>query len=79
MYYITKQILPALARIFNIVGVDVKSWYKDMPRNLISKKSARKDTRTRRIDEYYHSTCCYICGSTGADSSERFSFLSDHH
>ncbi len=33
IYYITKQIIPALSRVFNLVGVDVKSWYagKDLP------------------------------------------------
>lgn len=31
-YYITKQILPPLARIFNLIGVDVFSWYHELPR-----------------------------------------------
>lgn len=31
-YYITKQILPPLARIFNLIGVDVFSWYQELPR-----------------------------------------------
>lgn len=33
-YYITKVIIPPLERIFNLIGVDVKSWYRDMPRKL---------------------------------------------
>lgn len=31
-YYITKQILPPLNRIFSLIGVDVFSWYDDLPR-----------------------------------------------
>ena len=29
-YYITKMILPALKRLFVLVGVDVHQWYRDM-------------------------------------------------
>lgn len=28
-YYITRQIVPALDRIFNLLGAETKSWYKD--------------------------------------------------
>jgi len=31
-YYITKQILPPLGRIFSLLGVDVMRWYSDLPR-----------------------------------------------
>lgn len=31
-YYITKQILPPLARIFSLIGVDVLGWYHTLPR-----------------------------------------------
>uniref|UniRef100_A0A4W5L1Q7 DNA-directed DNA polymerase n=1 Tax=Hucho hucho TaxID=62062 RepID=A0A4W5L1Q7_9TELE len=31
-YYITKQILPPLRRIFQLIGVDVLSWYQELPR-----------------------------------------------
>lgn len=31
-YYITKQILPPLQRIFQLIGVDVLSWYQEIPR-----------------------------------------------
>lgn len=32
VYYITKQIIPALQRVFNLVDVDLKLWYAEMPR-----------------------------------------------
>lgn len=31
-YYITKQILPPVARIFSLIGVDVFGWYHTLPR-----------------------------------------------
>ena len=31
-YYITKQIVPPLARMFSLMGVDVMSWYSELPR-----------------------------------------------
>ena len=31
-YYITKQILPPLHRVFSLLGVDVMRWYSDLPR-----------------------------------------------
>ncbi|GAX80194.1 hypothetical protein CEUSTIGMA_g7632.t1 [Chlamydomonas eustigma] len=34
VYYITKQIIPALERVFSLVGADVRSWFAAMPRSL---------------------------------------------
>ncbi|KAI8815501.1 hypothetical protein BJ742DRAFT_18942 [Cladochytrium replicatum] len=31
-YYITKQIIPALNRVFNIVGIDIMQWFNEMPK-----------------------------------------------
>lgn len=31
-YYITKQILPPLGRLFQLIGVDVFGWYQELPR-----------------------------------------------
>lgn len=35
-YYITKQILPPLARVFSLIGIDVFSWYHELPRVSVS-------------------------------------------
>lgn len=32
IYYITKQIIPALERIFSLVGADLRAWFAAMPR-----------------------------------------------
>lgn len=32
IYYITRGLIPPLSRIFNLLGADVESWFKEMPR-----------------------------------------------
>lgn len=32
IYYVQKQILPPLDRVFSLIGVDVFSWYTQLPR-----------------------------------------------
>jgi len=59
-YYITKQIIPALARILNLVGVDVKGWYTEMTkvfRSIVPSSNLKKNT----IDQFYYSKRCIIC------------------
>ncbi|KAI8058211.1 hypothetical protein BDF22DRAFT_664475, partial [Syncephalis plumigaleata] len=34
-YYITKQIIPPLNRIFNLMDIDVTTWYNSMPRKIV--------------------------------------------
>ncbi|RKP05293.1 hypothetical protein THASP1DRAFT_32868 [Thamnocephalis sphaerospora] len=40
-YYITKQILPPLERIFSLFGVDVRTWYDEMPRVAVDGSATR--------------------------------------
>ncbi|KAL9544595.1 hypothetical protein MBANPS3_007546 [Mucor bainieri] len=66
-YYIRKQIIPPLSRVFNLMGVDILSWYESMPRSqkiaamnlaLSTEHQARNLTR---IDQYYSSSHCIVC------------------
>ncbi|KAA1065375.1 DNA polymerase zeta, variant 2 [Puccinia graminis f. sp. tritici] len=44
-YYINRVFIPALSRIFNIIGVDVAAWYQAMPRMIrVSKSGGLLDT-----------------------------------
>ncbi|XP_036405177.1 DNA polymerase zeta catalytic subunit [Megalops cyprinoides] len=63
-YYITKQILPPLGRVFTLIGVDVFSWYQELPR--IQKacsvagggeEAGRKGT----ISQYFTTLHCPVC------------------
>lgn len=66
-YYITKQIIPALARVFNLLGVDILSWYAEMPRNLRSRNllitSANANTGNNTIYKYYRTQYCILCNA----------------
>lgn len=62
-YYITKNIIPPLERIFNILGGDVKTWYEIMPKihrfqpiSLIQGVKADKSLR-----HYMRSSSCLVC------------------
>ncbi|ESR46579.1 hypothetical protein CICLE_v10003639mg [Citrus x clementina] len=66
LYYINKQIIPALQRVFGLVGVDLNQWFLEMPRP--SRESFAKhpfyssNPRRSRIDFYYLSKHCVLCG-----------------
>ncbi|XP_054790438.1 DNA polymerase zeta catalytic subunit isoform X2 [Prosopis cineraria] len=65
LYYINKQVIPALQRVFGLVGADLNQWFLEMPRPL---KDARvkhliaPNSHRTRIDSYYLSKHCILCG-----------------
>ncbi|XP_052192570.1 DNA polymerase zeta catalytic subunit isoform X3 [Diospyros lotus] len=65
-YYITKQIIPALQRVFGLVGADLNQWFSDMPRpvrEFVAKRHSFPPSSHRtRIDYYYLSKHCILCG-----------------
>ncbi|KAG9443713.1 hypothetical protein H6P81_015053 [Aristolochia fimbriata] len=90
VYYINKQIIPALQRVFRLLGVDLNQWFLEMPRpvkptipkhyvsesNLRSSEShnrsgasRRPHGKRRRIDYYYLSKHCVVCGELAEASS----------
>ncbi|KAJ7973360.1 DNA polymerase [Quillaja saponaria] len=66
LYYIKKQIIPALQRVFGLVGADLNQWFLEMPRparETIAKRSLlAPNTHRTRIDYYYLSKHCMLCG-----------------
>uniref|UniRef100_A0A8C7UFH4 DNA polymerase zeta catalytic subunit n=1 Tax=Oncorhynchus mykiss TaxID=8022 RepID=A0A8C7UFH4_ONCMY len=59
-YYITKQILPPLQRIFQLIGVDVLSWYQEIPR--VQKASCSTVAeRKGTISQYFTTLHCPVC------------------
>lgn len=65
-YYITKQILPPLARIFNLIGVNVFNWYQELPR--VQKiwstgvcGGGEEGTRKGTISQYFTTLHCPVC------------------
>ena len=66
LYYINKQIIPALQRVFGLVGADLNHWFLEMPRpsrEALSKRPFHaSNSRQSRIDFYYLSRHCILCG-----------------
>ncbi|KAI3694970.1 hypothetical protein L1987_77956 [Smallanthus sonchifolius] len=66
LYYINKQIIPALQRVFGLVGVDIRQWFLDMPRpvreSVGKNPSYGPNSNRTRIDYYYLSKHCIMCG-----------------
>jgi DNA polymerase elongation subunit (family B) len=53
-YYLTKQVIPPLCRVFHLVGADIQKWYHSMPKQ-----------STFRPDMYQS---CLVCSRTVKDS-----------
>uniref|UniRef100_A0A8C9EZZ4 DNA polymerase zeta catalytic subunit n=1 Tax=Pavo cristatus TaxID=9049 RepID=A0A8C9EZZ4_PAVCR len=62
-YYITKQILPPLARVFSLIGIDVFSWYHELPRIQKNASTARSELEGRKgtISQYFTTLHCPVC------------------
>ncbi|XP_074541987.1 DNA polymerase zeta catalytic subunit isoform X2 [Halichoeres trimaculatus] len=64
-YYITKQILPPLARMFQLIGVDVFSWYQELPRvqkaSCSSALGGEEAGRKGTISQYFTTLHCPVC------------------
>ncbi|XP_060704706.1 DNA polymerase zeta catalytic subunit [Hemiscyllium ocellatum] len=62
-YYICKQILPPLNRVFSLIGIDVFSWYHELPRVQKAFSTARneQDGRKGTISQYFTTLHCPVC------------------
>ncbi len=64
MYYISKQIVPALERVFSLLGADVRSWWAAMPKTTRWQPTKRPITArglSRTIDHFFLSCFCAVC------------------
>ncbi|KAK3944003.1 hypothetical protein QBC46DRAFT_416957 [Diplogelasinospora grovesii] len=74
-YYMTKNIIPPLERIFNLVGVSVSAWYDEMPKTRqVRRLDASEDPpppppagdakphSARVLEWFMHSSTCIVCG-----------------
>ena len=66
-YYIVKQIIAPLQRVFSLMGIDILKWYNEMPKvsraiHYTDDYLAEKGQKQRiTIDSYYKSKLCLIC------------------
>lgn len=68
-YYITKNLIPPLERILNLVGADIRQWYNEMPKirkimrvenATFTKRGLGKNKRSV-LESYMKSSACLVC------------------
>ncbi|PYI07055.1 DNA polymerase zeta catalytic subunit [Aspergillus sclerotiicarbonarius CBS 121057] len=64
-YYITKNLIPPLERIFNLVGANVRQWYDEMPKvqrvRRVEGSMAAFGGGRKTLESYMKSSTCVIC------------------
>jgi DNA polymerase zeta len=68
-YYISKNLIPPLERIFNLVGANVRSWYDEMPkvqrvRNVgggVGALQKQYSNQSKTMESYMAISTCVVC------------------
>jgi DNA polymerase zeta len=67
-YYISKNIIPPLERIFNLVGANVRQWYDEMPKiqrirrvEGVPAPGGRDGLARKTLESYMKSSTCVVC------------------
>ena len=67
-YYITKNLIPPLERIFNLVGANVKQWYDEMPKyqkvrrtEILAEESKQLILNKKTLESYLKASACMVC------------------
>ena len=68
-YYISKNLIPPLERIFNLVGANVRQWYDEMPkyqrvrrRDVEAVAGGKEVIMSRKtLESYMKSSTCIVC------------------
>jgi DNA polymerase zeta len=68
-YYISKNLIPPLERIFNLVGANIRQWYDEMPKYQRMRRvegallpSGRDQTSLKKtLESYMKSSSCIVC------------------
>ena len=68
-YYISKNIIPPLERIFNLVGANVRQWYDEMPKyqrirrveGTMSGQGREFVLSRKTLESYMKSSACLVC------------------
>nr|XP_012234018.1 PREDICTED: DNA polymerase zeta catalytic subunit [Linepithema humile] len=63
VYYITKVIIPPLNRCFNLFGIDVNTWYKEMSHrsNFENIVHVKGNNPKSTIRQFFRSVACIVC------------------
>lgn len=69
-YYISKNLIPPLERIFNLMGANVRGWYDEMPKvqrvrridiNLEQGQPKELGINKKTLESYMKSSSCLVC------------------
>ena len=68
-YYITKNLIPPLERIFNLVGANVRQWYDEMPKfqrarraeNTATDETKQLAVTRKTLESYLKASACLVC------------------
>ncbi|KEQ61298.1 uncharacterized protein M437DRAFT_51804 [Aureobasidium melanogenum CBS 110374] len=62
-YYISKNLIPPLERIFNLVGANVRAWYDEMPKvqRVRNIGAAGKGGGNKTMESYMSISTCVVC------------------
>ncbi|CEJ91394.1 Putative DNA polymerase [[Torrubiella] hemipterigena] len=60
-YYISKNLIPPLERIFNLVGANVRQWYDEMPKIQRVHQVLAAGSKRSTLESYMKSTHCPVC------------------
>ncbi|ESZ90020.1 hypothetical protein SBOR_9591 [Sclerotinia borealis F-4128] len=69
-YYISKNIIPPLERIFNLMGANVRNWYDEMPKvqrvrriemNFEQGQLKKLNINRKTLESYMKSSSCLVC------------------
>ncbi|MCJ1312399.1 DNA polymerase zeta [Agyrium rufum] len=68
-YYISKNLIPPLERIFNLAGANVRHWYDEMPKYQRTRRIDRDAVPTnldpglskKTLESYLKSSSCIVC------------------
>ncbi|KAF5000888.1 hypothetical protein FGRMN_1497 [Fusarium graminum] len=61
-YYISKNLIPPLERIFNLVGANVRQWYDEMPKVQRIHHATSLGSKKTTLESYMKSRHCLVCG-----------------
>ncbi|KAK0663959.1 putative DNA polymerase zeta catalytic subunit [Cercophora samala] len=73
-YYIGKNLIPPLERIFNLVGANVRTWYEEIPKVQMAKRGQHQHTESvggnangggkakKTLEHFLASRTCLACG-----------------
>ncbi|KAI1456787.1 hypothetical protein F4805DRAFT_211672 [Annulohypoxylon moriforme] len=72
-YYISKNLIPPLERIFNLMGANVRQWYDEMPKVQRIRRvdlTGRNPGARKTLESYMKAAACVVCGSRSNRRSE---------